>query len=723
MANYENTPDDSRLATFEYTGDVAPIAATVNWMDGTTTIAMIVAEPDISPDTYGVYAGDTHYYTDTSPHNGVTVTLALPNGLTYTTSGNITPQSSAETAPDAQPAPADLSPISGPSYTMDTDLAAPYSGFVLATMPYSGGSGAYYGYSAYITWESPSGEDHITAATVDYIESLTAHHLLIEGDYSYLTAGAKTAVVTVVGFQGATESIDVPINVTDTLTATAAPIDIDELNSGGYVDAAHFTDSDSAAVPDDYTVAMTGLSLSDYYIVPSGTSESDGFDVYVSAGAYTGSAAAITTTISRSDGASPPAAVTNSIVLDGGGQDTFTALPTGSDVEIGNGTAVNLGAYSVGLASLTLTDGDIEGTGTITATTAALESGEIDTNLVATTVTVSGGDYVALLGENTIGTMTITDTSTVGVGSYGLSGGSVVFAGAGTLQALDNSTVNSTIVTTSSAATIDTNGYTIALGGGLNGTNDVVIIGGGTANLSGGNNSGFTGNFVVQSGFVAAGSMTDFGSASGLEFDGGGMQWTAQFNIPSGTAINVGAGGATFDSNSFSVAINATLSGPGGVTVIDSSAAGGGMVTLSPTSGSNSYEGGTMIDGAVAAATDAVFGSGPINFGGGGLLKAIANLAIGRTITTPDDPSASATFDSNSHSVSIDGAVTGNGGLTAINNGSTSGSVTLNEPDDFTGVTTVVSQDGAETLVVGDPLALQDSTVDTSGSAQSASAR
>ena len=65
-ANYENTPDDSRLATFEYAGNVAPIAATVNWMDGTTTIAMIVAEPDISPGCLrrlrGRYA---IYYTDT----------------------------------------------------------------------------------------------------------------------------------------------------------------------------------------------------------------------------------------------------------------------------------------------------------------------------------------------------------------------------------------------------------------------------------------------------------------------------------------------------------------------------------------------------------------------------------------------------------------------------------------------------------------------------------
>ena len=138
---------------------------------------------------------------------------------------------------------------------MDTDLSAPYSGIELATMPYSGSYDNFYGYSAYITWESPSGEDHVTAGIVDYGASLIAHQLVIEGDYSYLTAGAKTAVVTVVGLDGATATVNVPITITDTLTATAAPVDIDELNSGGYVDAAHFTDTDPAGMAAGYAVA------------------------------------------------------------------------------------------------------------------------------------------------------------------------------------------------------------------------------------------------------------------------------------------------------------------------------------------------------------------------------------------------------------------------------------------------------------------------------------
>ena len=175
----------------------------------------------------------------------------------------------------------------------------------------------------------------------------------------------------------------------------------------------------------------------------------------------------------------------------------------------------------------------------------------------------------------------------------------------------------------------------------MSGANNIVITGDGTADLSGGINTGFTGNFAVQAGFIAAESMADFGSASAWKPMAADAV-EAAFDILSTELIGVGPGGATFNSNGFTVAIYATLGGlngetAGGVTVMDSSSGGSGMVTLSPASG-KLYQGGTTIDGACAAATDAVFGSGPINFGGGGLLKAIDDLAIGRTIGTPDDP-------------------------------------------------------------------------------------
>ena len=132
-----------------------------------------------------------HYYTSTATETA-TITLLMPDGTTYTTSGSIHPAIEARRrALSAQPAQGSLSAATGLSYVLDSDLAALTSGVVLATMPYSGYYDNRYGYRAYITWESPSGEDHVTAATVDYGESITGHVLLIEGDYSYFSDGTK----------------------------------------------------------------------------------------------------------------------------------------------------------------------------------------------------------------------------------------------------------------------------------------------------------------------------------------------------------------------------------------------------------------------------------------------------------------------------------------------------------------------------------------------------
>ena len=74
---------------------------------------------------------------------------------------------------------------------------------------------------------------------------------------------------------------------------------------------------------------------------------------------------------------------------------------------------------------------------------------------------MSGGGYVApAKGTNTIGTITM-PTLQLGGRGYAVRT-SLTFAGGGTFQALDDLTVNSTIVTTSNVATIDTNGYTAA---------------------------------------------------------------------------------------------------------------------------------------------------------------------------------------------------------------------------------------------------------------------
>ena len=71
------------------------------------------------------------------------------------------------------------------------------------------------------------------------------------------------------------------------------------------------------------------------------------------------------------------------LALDGGSTDTFAGLPTGSDLTISNGTALDLGrnTMNLGSGSLTLSDGSVSN-GTITSdSTFALQNGSISANL------------------------------------------------------------------------------------------------------------------------------------------------------------------------------------------------------------------------------------------------------------------------------------------------------------------------------------------------------
>ena len=213
---YENTLDNRELATFTYSGDAAPIAATINWGDGHTTIGKFV----LSGGTTYVYADDMHYYTSTATETA-TITLLMPDGTTYTT-WEAPPRNRAQRyRPSAQPAPG--------AFGRDrAELRARFRSGGALQRRYSGHD-ALLGLlrqplrlSAYITWESPSGEDHIMAATVDYGESITGHVPLIEGDYSYFSDGTKTAAITVVGQEGATATINVSIAINNALTDTLA---------------------------------------------------------------------------------------------------------------------------------------------------------------------------------------------------------------------------------------------------------------------------------------------------------------------------------------------------------------------------------------------------------------------------------------------------------------------------------------------------------------------
>ena len=423
---------------------------------------------------------------------------------------------------------------------------------------------------------------------------------IISGDYTFAEPGVKTVKGWVYDCGGATTGeIDVPLTVTDPpLTVTPAAIVLDG-SPAQTMKVAHFVDPDSTAASGEFAAAVDwgdGNQVAGW-IEPVSTG---GFDVYATTTDSYGTGP-ITVTVQEDDDANA-ASVTDSnvqIVLDSGGTVVLGDLPDYAPMTVCAGTTADLGNQTMTFAAVTLAGGTITD-GTISAASYDLQDGEIDANLAGGAATVESGGYVVLTGTNNYtGGTTIANTGTLAVGPHGLGTGTVTIDAGGTLQALDDMSLSTTqniisVANTSQpdlAAAIDTSGYTVTLAGTIFGSADLAKAGDGTLNVSGVNNSGFIHNLVMQGGLVAASGMSNLGSGgSALVFDGGGLQWTAAFDIPASKVVDIRLGGATFDTNGHNVSIAAALgrsgdfaNSVGGVTVTDSDS-GNGTLTLSPSS-------------------------------------------------------------------------------------------------------------------------------------------
>ena len=133
--------------------------------------------------------------------------------------------------------------------------------------------------------------------------------------------------------------------------------------------------------------------------------------------------------------------------------------------------------------------------------------------------------------------------------------------------------------------------------------------GGGTLDLNNADASGFSGSLILSGGFVAAADSTNLGgSNSSLVFDGGGLRATGDLTIPAGQEVDVLAGGATLDPNGYTLEFDAALGSgspdgaAGGITVMDSSSTGGGLVLVT---GSNICQAGLTVRGGTYDMTSA----------------------------------------------------------------------------------------------------------------------
>ena len=141
----------------------------------------------------------------------------------------------------------------------------------------------------------------------------------------------------------------------------------------------------------------------------------------------------------------------------GGGYDTLTALPN-SDVDIENGTVLDLGGDSVTVASLTLNGSIVNGANYGHST--LVGSGYIGAVFTSTTTEVSQDGVLAIATAYcNPGTLTLEDGSTLQALT------SVVFAAASTINVPD-------------WATFDTQGYTVFIAGPVTGGGSIDVIDG-----------------------------------------------------------------------------------------------------------------------------------------------------------------------------------------------------------------------------------------------------
>ena len=268
-------------------------------------------------------------------------------------------------------------------------------------------------------------------------------------------------------------------------------------------------------------------------------------------------------------------------------------LDTGS-VTISGGT-LNLATFSDTVGTITLQGGSITGTGTLTGSSYALQSGNISTILAGTagmtkstagTVTISGANTYS--GGSTInsGTVVVNNAASLGASTGGLA------LNAGTWQI-------ATGFTTTRAVTLGSAGSTISVDSGQLLTISSPITGSGTLNKTGSGSlvlsaaNTYTGGTSVQAGTLRLATSHRLHDSSALTVSGGTFDLqTYSDTVGAVTLINgsiAGTGTLTSSSGGFTLqngTVSASLGGTGAVTKTTS-----GTVTLSR---SNSYTGATL---------------------------------------------------------------------------------------------------------------------------------
>ncbi|WP_419816090.1 autotransporter-associated beta strand repeat-containing protein [Glacieibacterium sp.] len=342
------------------------------------------------------------------------------------------------------------------------------------------------------------------------------------------------------------------------------------------------------------------------------------------------------------------------------------------------------------------TTGEIKLDGNVLAT--------IDARITGANGLVKSGDGTLVLGgANTFAGDFDIAQGIVGIGNNkALGNGDVTLASGASLQARGTFVVANTITMTGASA-IDSNGSTLTLSGVLQG-DALHKIGAGTLVLSGLND--YSGGTFLKGGDLSVRADANLGNGAGAvtfaSTTAGSFIATAGFTTTrdlivtnANTSFVTGAG--------LSVVWGGTVSGAGSLVK-----SGAGTLVLNQ---ANSQAETVIADGTLAINDDAALGAGSLTFAGigNGILRADAALIISREIVL----TSSGSIDT-AHLVTLDGNLTGSGGLTKLG----TGTLAVNQGNSYLGDTNLADGTldigatdalGAGTLVFSDLTTLQTS--------------